>query len=49
MKNNKYWIQKVYCIVCPDGTAYDYVYSKKEADKIVKQLNKDCGNIGMEG
>jgi hypothetical protein len=23
----------MYCIVCPDGMEYDYVYSKKEADK----------------
>jgi hypothetical protein len=38
---NKYWTQKIYCIVCPDSTAYDYVFSKIEADKTVKKLNKD--------
>lgn len=37
----KYYIQTMYSLICPDGTAYDYYFSKKIAIKDMKKLNKE--------
>lgn len=36
----KYWVQALWVIICPDGTAYDYPATRKAAIKLCKELNK---------
>lgn len=41
MKKKKYWIQKIYAVIAPDGSALDYLYIKSEAKIICDKANKE--------
>ena len=36
-----YWVQTIYAVIAPDGTADDYFYSKKAATKEATAMNKE--------
>ena len=38
---NKYWVQTIYAVIAPNGTAEDYFYTKKEAVKSAKKCNEE--------
>ena len=39
--DRKYWVQVLYAVIAPDGTADDYFYTKKDAIAECKKLNKE--------
>jgi hypothetical protein len=39
MKKKKYWVQTLYAVIAPDGSAEDYLFDKKSAKKLAKELN----------
>ena len=42
MKYKGFKIQKQYCIIFPNGTAYDYCNSVLEAKEIICSYVKEC-------
>lgn len=53
-ENKKYYVERIYAVIEPNGYAYDYYQSYKEAEKECEQLNKEASEEirlpdGMEG
>ena len=40
LRKKSYWVQTLYTVIAPDGSAEDYLYTKKEAVKLAKELNE---------
>jgi len=38
-RKKSYWVQSLYAVIAPNGSAYDYYFSKKEAIQKAKKLN----------
>ena len=36
-KKGRYWVQTIYAVIAPDGSAEDYFYTRKEA---ITEANK---------
>ena len=40
-KKKDYWVQTLYAVICPNGSAENYYYSKNQAHTVARKLNKE--------